>query len=132
MKRILLLSAFFFTALFTFGQAEMTFESVNHDFGEIQFNGNGTFIFTYTNTGNQPLIILDVKSSCGCTTPQYSKEPLAPGASSAITVKYDTTREGAFTKTVTILSTAKNSPIELVITGTVLKMQATSTEKTLN
>ncbi len=132
MKKIFLLVAFILVSYFTYSQAVMTFEKTSHDFGAIQYNGDGTYVFEYTNTGNMPLIILDVASSCGCTTPIYTKEPLKAGEKGLITVKYDTTREGTFSKSITIKSTAANSPIELKISGKVELMQVKSDTKTLN
>jgi len=132
MKKIILILSFLFVSLLTFAQAEMTFETAEHDFGAIAYGGDGSHIFTYTNTGNQPLIILDVKTSCGCTTPTYTKAPLKPGETGLITVEYDTSKEGSFNKTITITSTAKNSPFELKISGEVELIQAKDNVKTLN
>ena len=61
-----------------------------HDYGTIQQGANGTCEFTVTNSGTEPLIISRCKGSCGCTVPQCEKSPIAPGNTSAITVKYDT------------------------------------------
>lgn len=132
MKKIAILLAFLFAGLMTFAQAEMTFDKTSHDFGALAYNGDGTVVFEYTNTGTQPLIILDVHSSCGCTTPIYTKEPIKPGDKGYVTVEYDTKREGAFSKTITINSTAKNSPIVLTISGEVEMIQVKEATKTLN
>jgi len=132
MKKLFFAFSLLFITYLSFGQAVMTFTETSHDFGKIENGGDGTYIFKYKNTGNQPLIIMEVTASCGCTTPTYTKAPLKPGDSGEILVKYDTTREGIFSKTVTIKSTATVSPIELKITGEVLLMQAKSEEKTLN
>lgn len=85
-----------------------------HDYGTIEQYGDGTCVFTVTNTGNAPLIISFCKGSCGCTVPTCSKEPIAPGATTEITVKYDTKRTGMINKTVTINSNAVNSPKKTV------------------
>lgn len=91
-----------------------------HDYGTIENGANGTCIFTITNTGNAPLIISVCKGSCGCTVPECPKQPIAPGASAEITVKYDTKRTGPFHKSVTITSNAVNTPSKVVkIKGTV-------------
>ncbi|HIP36873.1 MAG TPA: DUF1573 domain-containing protein [Crocinitomix sp.] len=91
-----------------------------HDYGTIEQGGDGTCTFTITNTGNQPLIISMCKGSCGCTVPTCPKEPIAPGASATITVKYDTKRVGPINKSVTITSNASNEPRKIVrIKGTV-------------
>jgi hypothetical protein len=100
--------------------AEMTFEKDVHDFGTLEYEGNGTYEFKFTNTGKEPLIISDAKGSCGCTVPTYPKNvPIKPGETQVIKVTYDTKRSGAFTKTVTINSNAKTPQKVLTIKGTV-------------
>ena len=81
-----------------------------HDYGEIEQHADGTCVFTITNVGNAPLIISLCKGSCGCTVPVWTKDPIAPGASTEVTVKYDTKRIGLINKTVTITSNAVNKP----------------------
>lgn len=95
------------------------FETVSHDFGKIATNGNGTFDFSFSNTGKEPLLLKNVSSSCGCTVPEWPKEPIAPGAKGSIKVKYNTANIGPFTKTITVYSNGSASPITLRITGTV-------------
>lgn len=85
-----------------------------HDYGTIEEGADGTCYFTITNTGNAPLIISLCKGSCGCTVPKCTKEPIAPGASTEISVKYDTKRPGMINKTVTITSNAVNEPRKVV------------------
>lgn len=81
----------------------VTFDRTEHDFGEIE---NGTpveTVFSYTNSGKTPLVITDIKSTCGCTVPQnWSKEPLEPGASASFTVKFDGKGANKVSKTVTL------------------------------
>ena len=67
-----------------------------------------------TNTGDQPLIITNCQGSCGCTVPKCEKEPIKPGQTSTITVKYDTNRVGPINKSVTISSNATNAPEKIV------------------
>src|SRR5882672_1505850 len=70
--------------------AEMTFDTDVHDFGSIEYAGNGTYEFKFKNTGKEPLIISDAKGSCGCTVPTYPKDvPIKPGESNVIKVTYD-------------------------------------------
>jgi len=90
-----------------------------HDFGSIVYGANGSVDFTYTNQGTTPLIIADVKSSCGCTIPTWTKEPVAPGQKGKITVVYNTTLPGPFNKTVQVFSNANNSPVRLEVRGKV-------------
>jgi len=85
-----------------------------HDYGTIEQGGDGTCVFTVTNTGNAPLIISLCKGSCGCTVPKCTKDPIPPGGSTEVTVRYDTKRVGMINKTVTITSNAVNSPKKLL------------------
>lgn len=85
-----------------------------HDYGDIPYNGNGTCEFKVTNIGNAPLILSSCQGSCGCTVPKCDPNPILPGESSIITVKYDTTRSGAISKSVTINSNAVNEPVKIV------------------
>lgn len=105
--------------------AEITFEKTTHQFGEIPFNGNGTYEFVFKNTGNEPLILSQPKSSCGCTVPEWPKKPILPGETEVIKVTYkNTNRPGSFSKYVTIFSNAKtNKEVKLYIKGKILPEQ---------
>lgn len=107
--------------------AQIKFNEETHDYGTVKYGGNGVYEFKLTNTGSAPLIISDAKGSCGCTVPQWSKEPIAPGASSVITVKYDTKRAGSFEKTVTVMSNATNSPTTILHIKGVVSQQPQGT-----
>lgn len=101
--------------------AKIEFEKEVHDYGTIKNGADGTCTFDFKNTGNAPLIISNAKGSCGCTVPSWPKEPIAPGATATITVKYDTKRTGAINKSVTITSNAVNEPTKVIrIKGNVL------------
>lgn len=92
-----------------------------HDYGDVAFGGNGECEFKVTNTGTEPLILSNCQGSCGCTVPKCDPNPIVPGQSSVITVKYDTKRPGPISKTVTINSNAVNEPVKVVsIKGNVL------------
>jgi len=92
-----------------------------HDYGEIEKGGEPYCEFTITNDGNEPLIISNAKGSCGCTVPEWSKEPILPGESSVMKVKYDTKRVGPINKSVTVNTNAVNSPTKVLrIKGKVL------------
>ena len=99
--------------------ASINFENEIIDYGTIIQNSDGLRIFTFTNTGNAPLIISEVKTSCGCTVPTYSKEAILPGETGEINIKYDTKRLGSFNKTITVLSNANLSRKTLKIKGTI-------------
>ena len=101
--------------------AGMVFETETIDYGTIAHNADGRREFVFTNNGNKPLIITNTVGSCGCTVPSTPKEPIAPGATGKISVKYATDRVGQFTKTVTVTSNAEGQPTKtLTIKGTVL------------
>lgn len=97
------------------------FETEVIDYGTIAYDSDGTRTFTFTNRGRSPIIIADIKSSCGCTVPKYSKKPILPGETSTIEVKYSTKRIGAFSKTITINSNAFEKRKVLKIKGNVVK-----------
>lgn len=100
--------------------AKIEFSKDVHDYGTIEQGADGTCEFEFKNTGTAPLIIQTAKGSCGCTVPSYPKEPIAPGASASIKVKYDTNRVGPINKNVTITSNATNEPTKVIrIKGTV-------------
>jgi hypothetical protein len=100
------------------------FEVTEHNFGIIPQDGDGAFDFVFTNTGTEPLILSNVRSSCGCTVPSWPHEPIAVGAKESIKVKYDTKRIGQFNKTISVYSNAKEEPIILKISGEVQQASA--------
>ncbi len=90
----------------------MTFEKAEHDFGTIEQGTPQETAFKFTNTGNAPLIITDAKSSCGCTVPNPPKDPIAPGESSELLVKFNGSGQNQVTKTITVTAnTAKGSEV---------------------
>lgn len=103
MKKIFLTFSLIAFSSIAFSQ-EIKFEETVHDYGKIEYKGNGTTQFVYTNVGDKPLVITKAKGSCGCTVPTFSREPLMPGAKDSITVKYDTKRPGNFSKSITVTS----------------------------
>lgn len=107
------------------------FESTVHDFGTIPFGGNGTCTFRFTNTGDAPLIISTFRSSCGCLVPFFDREPVAPGGSGAVRLKYDTLRMGPINKSATVESNAVDQPVLVLrIKGTVLPDTVSSPSRT--
>ena len=106
---------------------EIAFDYLVHDYGTIYEGDPGTCEFTFKNTGKEPLVLSNVYSSCGCTVPDWPKDPIMPGKTSTIKVKYNTARAGGINKTVTVLSNAEEKPkIELKITGNVKKKEETT------
>ena len=98
----------------------ITFDKMVHDYGDMPQNGDGKCEFKFTNNGKEPLILSNVRSSCGCTIPQWPRQPILPGESETIKVKYDTKRIGIINKTITVYSNASESPVTLRIKGKVL------------
>lgn len=99
----------------------MELETMEVDYGVIQQNSEPYRVFKFTNTGDEPLQITNAKGSCGCTVPEYPKEPIFPGESSEIKVRYDTKRIGKFAKRVTLTTNEAISSKTLTIKGEVLK-----------
>ncbi|MEN9875928.1 MAG: hypothetical protein RLZZ529_925 [Bacteroidota bacterium] len=107
--------------------AGMLFAKEVIDYGTISQNADGKREFVFTNNGNAPLVITNAQGSCGCTVPSTPKEPILPGSKGTIGVKYDTSRPGTFTKTVTISSNAAGQPTKvLTIKGNVVAASAKS------
>lgn len=99
--------------------AVATFETIEMDYGKIKQGSEPLRLFTFKNTGSEPLIISGAQGSCGCTVPTYPKEPIMPGQSSKIEVRYDTQRLGPFTKSVTLTTNEANPTRVLTIKGDV-------------
>jgi hypothetical protein len=97
--------------------AVIKFKTEVVDYGTITQNSDGTRLFSFTNTGDAPLLITNVKTSCGCTVPSYSKAAILPGETGELNIKYDTKRLGAFTKTVTVTSNSEGGNKILKIKG---------------
>ena len=98
------------------------------DYGTIDKGADPIRKFKFTNTGNEPLIIKTAKGSCGCTVPTYPKEPIMPGESNVIEVRYDTQRVGMFTKTVTLTTNETTDTHTLTIKG---EVKAPATQETV-
>ena len=125
---ILLISAFFVTAGCRSkpsvnadqGISQIKFTETVYDYGNIDFGSDGKCEFTFVNTSKQPLIINNVRASCGCTSPEWPKDPLQPGEKGVISIKYNTTITGSFRKSITVYSNTEDSPINLFVKGNVL------------
>lgn len=114
---IALLSLFAFTVNAQEKTAKIEFKTKTIDYGTIEKGADGIRVFEFTNTGDAPLIITRVFSSCGCTIPKKPKDPILPGQDGVIEVKYDTKRVGPIRKTVTVLSNASEPNVALKIKG---------------
>ncbi len=119
-KGFALLSLMFVVSIFLnvkaqlIGGPEISFEKETHDYGVIQQNADGTCQFSFKNTGSAPLLISDCIGSCGCTIPDWPKEPIAPGRSGKINVTYDTKKVGVINKSVTIKSNAIENSSKII------------------
>ncbi|GAB5400609.1 MAG: DUF1573 domain-containing protein [Aureisphaera sp.] len=120
MKKFILMAVITLVSFAAHAQANIEFKQETVDYGQIAKGSDGVRSFEFTNTGNEPLIISDVKSSCGCTVPEKPKDPVQPGESSVIKVKYDTKRVGKIRKTITVYSNASEPIKALKIKGEVL------------
>lgn len=95
------------------------FDKTVHDYGTIKKGADPYCTFSLTNTSKEPLVIQSATGSCGCTVPEYQKEPIMPGKTVAIKVRYDTQRVGPFEKQVTVMFQGKDQPAILKIKGVV-------------
>ena len=102
--------------------AKIEFKTETVDYGEITKGSDGVRVFEFKNTGDAPLIISKVSSSCGCTIPKKPEGPIMPGASGEIQVKYDTNRVGPIRKAITVISNADTPTKVLKIKGEVKAM----------
>lgn len=123
MKKYLLITLMLVCA-FTYAnaqkQADIKFDKTTMDLGKFpESNPVQKCTFTFTNTGNAPLIINQAIASCGCTVPEYTKEPVAPGKSGKINVTYNGKGKfpGYFKKTITIRTNGKTEMTRLYISG---------------
>lgn len=121
MKNLMMVSILFFIGMVTYAQAEIKFDSDVIDYGKVDYGSDGVRTFSFTNTGDQPLVIKDVKSTCYCTVPKKPDGEIAPGKKGEIQVKYDTKRPGPIRKTVTVYSNAVTKTVPLKIKGFVNK-----------
>lgn len=114
---------------FTANAQEFQFETASIDYGKITKGDDGVRVFEFTNVGDAPLIIKDIKSACGCAVPKKPEKPIMPGEKGKIEVSYDTKRVGGFSKAITIISNAKESRKMLKIKGIVTEEKNSEKEK---
>ncbi|HDR52140.1 MAG TPA: DUF1573 domain-containing protein [Mariniphaga anaerophila] len=105
----------------TSAQDSIIFNKLEHDYGTIERGGDGQCEFVFTNKGASPLVLSNVRASCGCTVPQWPREPIPPGETGSIKVKYNTNIVGTFNKMITVNSNAANSMVRLRVKGQVVK-----------
>lgn len=137
MRKLLAIAVLMIFGLVSFAQAQKTdpkkkdapkkegpaisFEKDTHDFGKLEEGNVPKYQFKFTNTGTQPLVITNVRPSCGCTTPNWSKEPVMPGQSGYIEAAYNSKgRPGSFTKSITVSTNIPDQTYVLFIKGEVI------------
>jgi len=116
---------------FSLNAQEFKFQEEVIDYGKIDKGSDGAKVFIFKNIGDQPIIIKKIQSSCGCTVPKKPEKPIMPGEDGEIKVSYDTKRVGGFSKSITILSNAKNSRKIIRIKGIVNKEISLLKEKSI-
>ncbi|MBE7692656.1 DUF1573 domain-containing protein [Tenacibaculum finnmarkense] len=130
MKRILSFIAVCLITL-TVNAQEFKFETETIDYGKVGIASEGKRTFEFTNIGDEPIIIKDIISACGCTVPKKPEAPIMPGQKGQIEVSYDTKKPGGFSKTLTVVSNAKNKRKRIKIKGFIAKKDAAIKAKSL-
>ncbi len=100
---------------------EIVFNNTVHDFGKVLRGEITECSFVFYNKGNAPLIITNVKAACGCTVPEWPKEPIMPGKSGNIKVKYNSNTVGVFDKTISIYTNVNHTAVNLSVKGEVVR-----------
>lgn len=108
----------------------ITFEEEQFDFGTINKGTHVEHVFKFKNTGDAPLMIVNAKSSCGCTVPEWTKEPVAPGEEGQLLVKFDGSGQNQVSKTITLTTNTKNGTETLVIKAFVTPQNPAATAPT--
>jgi hypothetical protein len=119
MKKLFVLAAVLFSSTL-FAQTDVPFNKTEHNFGKIKQHVPATYTFSYTNTTSKPLVVEVATAECGCTTPQYSKEPTPKGKTSTIKVTFNAENPGNFSKKVTVKFANIAVPSILTIKGEVV------------
>ncbi|RFZ85354.1 DUF1573 domain-containing protein [Mucilaginibacter terrenus] len=136
MKKIMMICAVFLGIAFTANtamaqsdnKAEFKFNEEKHDFGKIPQGVPVTTVFEFTNVGQEPLILSEVRPTCGCTIADYTKTPVLKGAKGTIKITYNAVALSGFNKTIVVTSNAKTPTKYLNITGEVIAKPAASSK----
>jgi len=124
MKKFLFLLTLTFSVALVFAQdnTQIKFNNTEYNFGNNPQGKPVSHDFTFTNVGTEPLILESVKASCGCTTPEWSKEPILPGNTGLVKAQYNMSREGSFRKSITV-TTKSGENVVLYISGNAVPQQ---------
>jgi hypothetical protein len=125
MKHLLLIAALF-VVTGVMAQSPVSFKTTKHSFGKIKQKKPVTYSFDFTNTGGKPLVIEIASAECGCTTPEYSKEPFLKGKEGKIKITFNAESIGIFSKKVTVKFANIPDPVILTIEGEVMPIEAKS------
>jgi len=131
MKKVVFFAALVLMAQVVLGQgattvkpkadaAVVTVDNQNFDFGKIKQGVPATHRFMFTNTGKVPVVITNAQPSCGCTSPNWTKEPILPGGQGFVDATYNAAAAGAFTKSITVTANTETGTIVLIIKGEVV------------
>lgn len=124
MKKIMLFAGLFVAALtmsfYPVGSASFTWEKTTINVGQIPQDVPHDITFTFTNTGDTPLIITRTQGSCGCTATEYTKEAIPPGAQGWVKATYNAAKVGQFQKSVAVYSNVSDEPVRLALSGEVV------------
>ncbi|MEP7196037.1 MAG: DUF1573 domain-containing protein [Saprospiraceae bacterium] len=101
------------------GGPKMVFENTTVDYGEIKKGADPLRKAIFTNKGTEPLIVKNARGSCGCTVPTWPKEPIMPGETGVIEIRYDTQRVGSINKTVSIQTNEGDEELRLIVKGNI-------------
>lgn len=130
MKKFLFLGCLLLaTAIHAQNNPDIVFKTTSFSFGKIRQNVPATYTFTFTNNGSRPAVIEFANAECGCTTPEYSKDPILKGKSSTIKVTYNAANMGAFKKNVNVKFANQQLPVVLTINGEVVAASAKEKSK---
>ncbi|HOC48540.1 MAG: DUF1573 domain-containing protein [Bacteroidales bacterium] len=99
----------------------LSFSETDYDFGILAPGDEAIHYFVFTNTGDKPLVIINVRTSCGCMASDWNKKPVGAGVKDSLKVEYNTKIKGTFSKAITVQSNALNSSVDLNIRGNVVK-----------
>ena len=128
MKQVILITFLLYSVCCTgYGQENnhpgIEFDTLTYDFGLLEKGCDATCSFSFVNRDETPVIITNVKSSCGCTVQEWPREPVIPGESGIIRVKYNTKIIGTFQKTLQVHTSRNSQPVVLTIKGVVKKFR---------
>jgi hypothetical protein len=130
MKKLLFVFAFLFVATFANAQGIIKFTKETHEFGKVEEGVQAAWTFEFTNTGTAPVVISNAQPSCGCTTPDWTKEPVMPGKTGFVKASFNSSgRPGNFNKNITVISNSETPQIALTIKGEVIPKPATEEKK---